>query len=154
MIWVRWCLLKSIMSFMTNQVKNGISLITIPVPIVCVFQGSVVSCCWYFAQVLLRILITAPLALYLLFLCALWSSGDRCRRHVFYFSNRAALGRNLHFFGGRMGREWDREGGGDHLTFRRTEGVIIRNWEPKEELEELNSERRLKSVGQCQFQSI
>ena len=54
-----------------------------------------------------------------------------------------------------MGREWDREGGGgDHLTFRRTEGVIIRNWEPKEELEELNSERRLKSVGQCQFQSI
>ena len=36
-------------------------------------------------------------------------------------------------------------GGRNHLTFRRTEGVIIRNWEPKkeiieEELEELNSE--------------
>ena len=110
MIWVRWCLLKSIMSFMTNQVKNGISLITIPVPIVCVFQGCVVSSCWYFAQVLLRILITAPLALYLLFLCALWSSGDRCRRHVFYFSNRAALGRNLHFLGGRMGSGWGADG--------------------------------------------
>ena len=44
--------------------------------------------------------------------------------------------------------------GGNHLTFRRTEGVIIRNWEPKkeiieEELGELNSEGRLKSVGQC-----
>ena len=48
-----------------------------------------------------------------------------------------------------MGREWDRGGGGgggrNHLIFRRIEGVIIRNWEPKkeiieEELEELNSE--------------
>ena len=36
-------------------------------------------------------------------------------------------------------------GGRNHLIFRRIEGVIIRNWEPKkeiieEELEELNSE--------------
>ena len=56
---VRWCLLKSIMSFMTNQFKNRISLITIPVPIVCVFHGCVISSCWYFAQALLRIHITA-----------------------------------------------------------------------------------------------
>ena len=58
MIWVRWCLLKSIMK---KKFKNGISLITIPVPIVCVFQGCVISSCWYFAQALLRILITACL---------------------------------------------------------------------------------------------
>ena len=54
----------------------------------------------------------------------------------FYFSNRAALGRNLHFLGGRMGSGWGADGervggwGGYHLTFRRTEGVITRNWEP------------------------
>ena len=63
-----------------------------------------------------------------------------------------------------MGTELDGEGwrrgvGGNHLIIRRTEGVIIRNWEPKreiieEELDELNSDRLLKSVGQCQFQSI
>ena len=44
-----------------KKIKNGISLITIPVPIVCVFQGCVISSCWYFAQALLRILITACL---------------------------------------------------------------------------------------------
>ena len=73
---------------------------------------------------------------------------------MFFISATERPWEEICIFGGRMGREWDREGGGDHLTFRRTEGVIIRNWEPEEELEELNSERRLKSVGQCQFQSI
>ena len=113
MIWVRWCPLKSIMSFMTNEVKNGISLITIPVPIVCVFKGCVISRCWYFAQVLLTILITAcPISTF--FLCAMihWRSlPPPC---FFYFSNRAALGRNLHFFGGRMGSGW---GGGGVITW-------------------------------------
>ena len=47
--WVSWQI----------KFKNGILLITIPVPIVCVFQGCVISSCWYFAQALLRILITA-----------------------------------------------------------------------------------------------
>ena len=51
---------------------------------------------------------------------------------------------HLTFKGGNgMGR-------GNHLIIRRTEGVIIRNWEPKREIieEELNSDRLLKSVGQ------
>ena len=72
------------------------------------------------------------------------------------------------FFGGNLAGGWEGNGmgvgegrgeEGNHLIIRRTEGVIIRNWEPKreiieEELEELNSDRLLKSVGQCQFQSI
>ena len=144
MIWVRWCLLKSIMSFMTNQVKNGISLITIPVPIVCVFQGCVISSCWYFAQALLRILITACLiSLFFSADWALWSAGDR-RRHVFYFGNRAALGRNLNRLFFRWGGAGDGGRGGDQLIFRRTEGGIILNWEPKKEIiaEELEELRR------------
>ena len=105
MIWVRWCLLKSIMK---KKFKNGISLITIPVPIVCVFQGCVISSCWYFAQALLRILITACLISLFFFSAdwALWSAGDR-RRHVFYFGNRAALGRNLN----RLLFRWGEAGG-------------------------------------------
>ena len=74
----------------------------------------------------------------------------------------------IFFFGGNLAGGWEGNGmgvgegrgeEGNHLIIRRTEGVIIRNWEPKreiieEELEELNSDRLLKSVGQCQFQSI
>ena len=139
MFWKPWpvtghiatALLKSIMSFMTNEVKNGISLITIPVPIVCVFKGCVISSCWYFAQVLLTILITAcPIST---FFCALWSTEDRCRRHVFLFQQPSGPEKKFAFFwradGERMGSGWG-GAGGYHLTFRRTEGVITRNWEP------------------------
>ena len=65
-------------------------------------------------------------SIYYLFLCARYHPLEITAAifSLFYFSNRAALGRNLHFFGGRMGS------GGYHLTFRRTEGVITRNWEP------------------------
>ena len=74
---------------------------------------------------------------------ALWSAGDR-RRHVFYFGNRAALGRNLNRLFFRWGGAGDGGRGGDHSIFRRTEGGIIRNWEPKKEIiaEELEELRR------------
>ena len=61
-----------------NKNKNGISLITTPVPIVCVFQGCVISSCWYFAQALLRILITACLISRFFERWALWSRADKC----------------------------------------------------------------------------
>ena len=54
----------------------------------------------------------------------------------FYFSNREALGRSLnrpHFLGGVKGGGGP-GGGGNHLIFRRIEGGIIRNWEPKKEI--------------------
>ena len=123
MIWVRWCLLKSIMK---KKFKNGISLITIPVPIVCVFQGCVISSCWYFAQALLRILITACFRS--LFLCAMirWRLPTTC----FLFQQPSGPGKKFEsnpFLGG-LGV------GGNHLIFRRTEGGITRNWEPKKEI--------------------
>ena len=120
--WFEWDDVSSNPSW--KKFKNGIWLITIPVPIVCVFQGCVISSCWYFAQAVLRILITACLiSLFFerwLSAALLWSAGDR-RRHVFYFGNRAALGRNLNrlFFG--RGGAGSGERGGDHLMSRRTE---------------------------------
>ena len=132
MIWVRWCLLKSIMK---KKFKNGISLITIPVPIVCVFQGCVISSCWYFAQALLRILITACLISLFFERWVLWSAGDRRRRrrHVFFISATERPWEGI--WGGR---------GGDLLIFRRTEGGIISNWESQKEIieEELEDLRR------------
>ena len=117
MIWVRWCLLKSIMK---KKFKNGISLITIPVPIVCVFQGCVISSCWYFAQALLRILITA------------------CFRSLFFVRYDPLEIAAAMFFISATERPWERGGGGgrgeNHLIFRRTERGIIRNWEPKKEI--------------------
>ena len=115
MIWVRWCLLKSIMK---KKFKNGISLITIPVPIVWVFQGCVISSCWYFAQALLRILITACLYISLFFWSAdwaLWSAGDR-RRHVFLISatERPWEGIWMDYF---FAREEQGTGGGEGITW-------------------------------------
>ena len=139
-----------------SHIIHTLSLITIPVPIVCVFQGCVISSCWYFAQALLRILITACLiSLFFSADWALWSAGDR-RRHVFYFGNRAALGRNLNRLFFSVGRSGGAGRGADHLIFRRTEGGIIRNWEPKkeiiaEELEELRRTTYIRLRAVCLF---
>ena len=98
---------------MTNQVKNGISLITIPVPIVCVFQGCVVS---NTTQVLLRILITAC-PIFTFFVCAMiqWRS---LPPPCFLFQQPSSPGKKFAFFfwresGRWMGRDWDGGGGGE-----------------------------------------
>ena len=130
MIWVRWCLLKSIMK---KKFKNGISLITIPVPIVCVFQGCVISSCWYFAQALLRILITASLISLFFWALSVMMRWRSAPPPCFFISATERPWEGI--WGGR---------GGDHLIFRRTEGDIIRNWESQKEIieEELEELRR------------
>ena len=76
---------------MTNQVKNGISLITIPVPIVCVFQVCVISSCWYSPKFFFEYGLH-----YIYFFWVRYDPREiAAAANFFYFSNRAALGRNL-----------------------------------------------------------
>ena len=96
-----------------EKFKNGISLITVPVPIVCVFQGCVISSCWYFAQALLRKLITACLISLFFFSAdwALWSAGDR-RRRGFLFRQPSGPGKEFESTIFSVGRSGGRGAGG------------------------------------------
>ena len=70
------------------------------------------------------------------------------RRHVFLFRQPSGPGKEFESTIFSVGRSGGGGRGGDHLIFRRTEGGIIRNWEPKKEIivEELEELRRTTHV--------